>query len=169
MRYAIDCEFIEDGITIELISLAIVREDGRHLYVQNHNCDFSRASDWVVKHVFPHLMFFDADGPILFAEDAYPPDYPWLFYSDIADAVCGFIGDDATPIFWGYYAAYDWVALCQCFGTMMELPAGWPMYCHDLRQLLDERGQTEVIQPDMPHNALSDAQWIMKTLLEQKL
>lgn len=43
----------------------------------------------------------------------------------------------SSPEFYGYYADYDWVAFCWLFGTMMELPKGFPMYCIDLKQELD--------------------------------
>lgn len=40
--------------------------------------------------------------------------------------------------FYAYYADYDWVAFCWLFGKMMDLPKGFPMYCKDLKQMLDE-------------------------------
>ena len=44
MKYFLDTEFIEDGKTIDLISIGIVSEDGRELYCENSDCDLSRAS-----------------------------------------------------------------------------------------------------------------------------
>lgn len=41
--------------------------------------------------------------------------------------------------FFGYYADYDWVVFCWIFGRMIDLPAGFPMYCNDLKQMLDEK------------------------------
>lgn len=41
--------------------------------------------------------------------------------------------------FYGYYADYDWVVFCWLFGKMIDLPAGFPMYCIDLKQTLDEK------------------------------
>lgn len=55
---------------------------------------------------------------------------------------------------------YDWVAFCWLFGSMMELPKGWPMYCRDIKQWADGLGN-----PDLPeqsgteHHALADARW----------
>lgn len=46
---------------------------------------------------------------------------------------------DVTPTFYAYYADYDWVAFCWLFGNMMDLPKGFPMYCNDLKQMLDEK------------------------------
>lgn len=42
------------------------------------------------------------------------------------------------PVFYAYYADYDWVLFCSLFGTMMDLPEGYPMYCRDLQQMKDE-------------------------------
>lgn len=38
---------------------------------------------------------------------------------------------------YGYYSAYDHVALCWLFGKMVDLPTGFPMYTIDLKQELD--------------------------------
>lgn len=43
------------------------------------------------------------------------------------------------PKFYGYFADYDWVAFCWLFGKMIELPKGFPKYCIDLKQILDEK------------------------------
>lgn len=51
MRFFIDAEFIEDGRTIDLISIGIVREDGREFYAINDDCDWDKASDWVRENV----------------------------------------------------------------------------------------------------------------------
>lgn len=44
-----------------------------------------------------------------------------------------------VPEFYAYYADYDWVVFCSLFGTMMDLPKGFPMYCRDLKQMIDEK------------------------------
>ena len=44
----------------------------------------------------------------------------------------------SLPEFYAYYADYDWVAFCWIFGKMIDLPKGFPMYCRDLKQMLDE-------------------------------
>lgn len=49
------------------------------------------------------------------------------------------VGDVKSKIqLYGYYSAYDHVALCWLFGKMIELPKGFPMYTIDLKQSLDE-------------------------------
>ena len=83
------------------------------------------------------------------------------------------------PQFYGYFADYDWVVFCWLFGKMNNLPKGFPMYCNDLKQLLDETqlkkfGDSKFTDgrllndikelPSYPkqtnsHNALADARW----------
>lgn len=54
-------------------------------------------------------------------------------------------------------------SFCQIFGTMMDIPLGWPHYIRDLQYLLDEQG---IDDSDLPaqegaaHNALEDAKYI---------
>jgi hypothetical protein len=140
MRIFFDTEFIEDGKTIDLISIGLVREDGREYYAQAAECDRSKAGKWVTENVLPHLT---------------PGTIPRF---QIAGDIRDFCGE--KPEFWGYYADYDWVVLCQLFGTMMDLPKGWPKYCRDIKQWCDSLGNPRL--PDQlqnEHHALIDARW----------
>lgn len=168
MIYTLDTEFIDNGVTIDLLSLGLVCEDERVFYLQNADAKFQHAAPWVREHVFPHLQRFDLERlqPQTKGNVALPP---WFAYANIGQALRMWIGTDAHPIFWGYYSDYDWVALCQLFGTMMDLPAGWPMYCRDLRQWLDDHECEGIVQGDTDeaaHDALEDARWIMRQLQE---
>ena len=55
MRFFYDCEFIEDGTTIELVSIGVVGEDGREFYAVSTEFDASRAGAWVRANVLPKL------------------------------------------------------------------------------------------------------------------
>lgn len=146
-RYFFDTEFIEDGVTIDLLSIGIVCDDGREFYAQNRDADLDKASEWVRDNVFPGLR------------DC--PDDQILHKSQIAEAVESFIEEGRdTPEFWAYYGDYDWVVLCQLYGTMMNLPEGWPMFAMDVKQLAVSVGVHQL--PDQTtgeHNALNDARW----------
>jgi len=176
MKYFLDTEFIENGSTIDLISIGIVCEDGREYYAQNDKCDFKKGSDWVWRNVYPHLKHFDMSGvrkcqPKMrcngdpFWADCYNSDCPWRNHYDIRDEVKKFMDVDkyGKPEIWGYYADYDWVAFAQLFGTMTNLPKGFPMYCRDIKQLCDSLGNPTLPKyPDAIHNALDDARWNKK-------
>lgn len=64
------------------------------------------------------------------------------------------------PKFFAYYADYDWVAFCWLFGKMIDLPKGFPMYCNDLKQTLDEKtklltnakGKIELVSEVIPEH-----------------
>lgn len=87
-----------------------------------------------------------------------------------------------NPKFYGYYSDYDWVAFCWLFGKMIDLPEGFPMYCIDLKQILDEKVLTHLEKWNFPitrfedgtkklqehtdypkqtneHDAIADARW----------
>lgn len=150
MRFWFDTEFIEDGKTIDLLSIGIVAEDGREFYAENDSADLSRGSDWVQHNVIAHLDW-GKHG---------------MSREQLRDAVRRFVSEypitegPTKPEFWAYYADYDWVALCQLFGTMMDLPKGWPMYCRDVKQLCDDLGNPQLPkQNTTEHHALADAKW----------
>lgn len=141
MRFWFDTEFIEDGRTIDLLSIGIVAEDGRTYYAEPLEADWSRASPWVQENVIP------------FMEGKRTPR------KLIADQIKEFCGE--KPVFWAYYADYDWVALCQLYGTMMDLPEGWPKYCRDVKQLADSIGNPIFKRlTGQTHHALDDALWV---------
>lgn len=168
-RYFYDTEFIEDGKTVDLISIGIVAEDGRELYLVNRDAPWRRIKkhEWLMANVAPGLPQPHGDW-ILHMPKAWPID----FHNEavrrreaIAEAVKRFLIGGPVPglsrpevELWADYAAYDHVVLCQLFGPMVALPPGIPMFTHDLQQELRRAGN-----PTMPeqaaglHNALADA------------
>ena len=157
----IDTEFIEDGKTIDLISIGIVCEDGREYYAVNRECRFELASPWVWENVLEPIGIYE---PL----ERINPSNPWVTAKtkdtlgnarnrkQIRNEILEFCG--LHPEFWADYASYDWVAFCQLFGTMMDLPQGFPMYCNDIQQWRRGLGNPELPQHSgTEHNALEDA------------
>lgn len=161
-----DCEFIEDGETIELLSLGAVTLDGHEFYAVNSEAKLNHASAWVLENVVPQLDMIV--NPLLYHGDLDHeggPDY-------IAQAFFQFVsaarnrGGTPKVDFWGYYADYDWVTVCQLYGPMVDLPEGFPMLAYDMRQYLDTMGRFEMKQPEnAPHHALLDARWVREAYL----
>lgn len=155
MRYFLDTEFIEYPCTIDLISIGIISETGREYYAISTDFNPAKASDWVKKNVIWQL-------PDRYAFDEREEAKAWKSRDEIRDEVLEFCNavQYGKPEFWGYYCDYDWVVFCWLFGTMMELPKGFPMYCRDIKQFADDIGN-----PSLPeqgkgeHNALEDARW----------
>jgi len=148
MRYYFDTEFIENGRAHfpEIISIGIVAEDGRELYLERSDVPWDLASVWVLENVKPHLHLEQRKS-----------------IEGMRLAILNFVADGyEKPEFWAFYADYDWVILCGLFGRMIDLPAGWPMYCRDLKQEADRLKAPRSKQPTQEgaeHNALADARW----------
>lgn len=162
MRIFYDTEFLENGKTIELISIGMVAENGREYYAVNRNMPKRRIRkhDWLMKNVVPGLP--KASG------DERNMQIGWLFnpydravkpLRQIADEVRDFIrATSPTPQLWAWYGAYDHVALAQLFGPMIDLPSGIPMWTNDLRQECERLGNPQLPeQSGGVHNALADA------------
>lgn len=142
MKYWYDTEFIEDGRVIDLISIGIVAEDGREYYAESAEFDATRANLFVQQSVFPHL---------------YHPSLR-LPRKKIAEQVFDFLDFRHGVELWGWYCAYDHVALAQLWGPMIKMPQHIPWFTHEIEQLRNGRPEPDRIAP-REHNALQDAHW----------
>lgn len=195
MKYFLDTEFheyeIEDVIhqkrpTIDFISIGIVAEDGRKFYRVSSDFSINPAcsNKWLMANVIqPLCLEIDPEtewdsGPYMNTNIVYDVITQNRTKSDLVKSkyrikqdILEFIGSDQNPEFYAYYADYDWVVFCWLFGRMIDLPKSFPMYCRDLKQMLDELSENDAYpledlkaRPDYPsqeneHNALADAKW----------
>lgn len=208
MKYYLDTEFIErfhkpflgkSRHVIDLISIGIVAEDGRKYYAISNEYRYKDASEWVQKNVILPMYHQQSPSIKLFCEPNNFHTTVGKSNKQIAKEIIEFcrhgiwndITTDSTkttiggmnirsePEFYGYYADYDWVLFCSLFGTMMQLPLGFPMYCIDLKQTLDEHAERISIRRHVSkdqilkelksstlyprqsneHNAIADAKW----------
>jgi hypothetical protein len=166
MKLFYDTEFLEDGRTIELISIGMVTEDGREYYAVNWNAPWRRIKKhpWLMANVVPHLPQPHGDW-IRHMPNRWIIDFhnsAVKRHATIAAEVREFIQATPDVELWAWYGAYDHVALAQLWGPMMDLPAGVPMWTNDLRQ-----EQCRLGGPRMPeqegavHNALTDARHLL--------
>lgn len=156
--YAIDTEFLEDGRTIDLISIGIVCEDGREYYAVAEDAPWLRITGdrWLILNVMPHLADVD--------EGVVKP------VRDIANEVREFLlAGEAASELWADYAAYDHVVLCQLWGRMVDLPQGLPMFTHDIQHEASMRGIYPPEQMEGHHHALDDARHVMSVLREWEI
>lgn len=166
MRYFFDTEFVEDGVTIDLISIAIVAEDGREYYAVHGEIDgkYDRykkalAHPFVSENVLPYVKRAVESGEAVVRwSDELPID------------IIQFTNPEkyGEPEFWADFASYDWVALCQLYGPMVNLPKGFPFYVRDVQQF--RKMVSEYIKPierikdiygTIEHDALWDARNVM--------
>lgn len=165
MRVFHDWEFEEKSGVIDPISVGMVREDGRELYIVFNDFDtLSVARNrWLMKNVMSSIGHHETTGyqigtggPV---KDIIVIDDDAMTKADARIEILEFV-DDITPEWWAWYGAYDHVALCGLFGSMVDLPDGWPMITMDLKQMHKTAGMPAMPQqPAGKHNALDDARF----------
>lgn len=165
-RYYYDTEFLEDGRTIELISIGIVADDGREYYAVNSEVNDSNGYDsigeriarspWLMENVVPQLPLATKVAKYTSSGHYMPLNLDmrdtrvkprWVIANEVRDfllVIDGMhliedIGMDEIEL-WAWYGAYDHVALMQLWGPMIRRPRGLPSYTRDLRQELDRQG-----------------------------
>lgn len=144
MNVYIDTEFVEDGRTIDLLSIGLVNgETGEKYYAQNSDCDMTRANPWVRQNVFPFLTKNE-----------------WKTHDAIRDEVEMFLFPYRPFKLWGYCSGYDWIAFCQLWGTMASMPKKFPQLCYDIEQWRRMLGCKYLpTHSGNKHHALEDALW----------
>ncbi|HIW96645.1 MAG TPA: polyadenylate-specific 3'-exoribonuclease AS [Candidatus Corynebacterium gallistercoris] len=156
MRYFYDTEFIEDGTTIDLISIGVVAEDGREFYAISTEFDERKAGQWVRKNVLPQLPPRSASV--------------WMDRATLRRKLYAFLLPGHTsgrrlapadrPELWAWVGAYDHVALAQLWGDMTQLPVELPRFTHELKQLWEAAGRPRLPEsPSNAHDALADARF----------
>ena len=167
MKVWYDTEFLEDGRSIELISIGIIRQDGNTYYAVNREAPWNRIAghDWLVKNVVRHL-------PIATSSAGWIPNFTHELYkprTQIAAEVLEFlVGSDPSGMIPhlelnAYYAAHDHVALMGLWGAMVDAPEGIPWYTRDLKVEADRLGLSNKSEgwpqqdPELEHNAMFDA------------
>lgn len=166
-RLWFDTEFIDTGDEIILLSIGVVRDDGATYYAEPAGAPIDEADEWVRENVIPKMTRFSGlllrDGQAIVA----PRDSPtWREVvksrRKIAEELVEFAG--ASPQWWAYVSAFDWVALSQLYGPLVKRPQGWPFGAFDIAQQFCLAGMSGkptdwVPAPVHEHHALADAQW----------
>lgn len=166
-----DCEFIEDGRTIDLISIGMVDDAGAELYAVAQEIEENPLYErigrhrWLMTNVVPHLPL-RPDSEVKLPEAQYAGSFHLDGTSNVImprrmlrNAVRDYLLGPGEPVeLWAWYGAYDHVCLAQLFGSMIRLPKGIPMWTNDLRQEVQRLGDPQLPdQPDGLHNPLADA------------
>lgn len=171
MKFFLDLEFSEipQSAVIVPLSVGVTTERGDSFYqTLFYDTGLVSRNPWVVENVLPNMTLTPAQIKEHSVRNVgcNTPCSPGHFrqmlkhFIDtqvVEERATGGQIENPEIEFYGYYASYDWVVLCQLFGTMMHLPNGWPMFIHDLKAI------QEMFLPDFKfkevqgHNALLDA------------
>lgn len=168
MRIYYDTEFIADGHSVDLVSLGMVREDGREMYAVSREFNVNKllADSWLRDNVWPSLprRKEHGSGGCRCTHGRYGhldtghPDV--RSREQIRRMVEDFVTSTPEAELWSWYSHYDHVALTQLWGKMVDLPRAVPMLTLDLQQEAQRLGSPELPeQHSGHHNALSDAHY----------
>lgn len=165
MRIMYDTEFLEGEGAIMPISIGMEREDGKEYYAVFSDMDTLAIArnEWLMDNVMTsidHEQFTShMTGTGQPVRDFVLTDPARKTRTQIRQDIIDFVYD-VTPEWWAWYGAYDHVVLCQTFGRMIDLPAGFPMMTNDLKQFVKACGNPQMPeQPPGKHNALNDAKF----------
>lgn len=191
---------------IDLVSIGIVSENGNEYYAICNEFDEKYADKWVKENVLNPIYseLYQKQTPYEKTHFSFGTKTLLKRYGkskkQIAQDIFEFCTKDTLTLekakyynvdysyqdiqFYAYYADYDWVLFCTLFGRMIDLPKGFPMYCRDLKQMLDDKLESSKIwshgtdlnfkinaikndedfskycpKQENEHNALDDAKW----------
>lgn len=175
-RLFYDTEFIDDGRTIDLLSIGVVAEDGSEYYAVVRDLELinrAHRHSWLRENVVPFLpvagvwssetdtVQWDRGHPDIGAvrsRTQIAADLQALF---VPPDPQGALGMEEPCELWAWFGAYDHVALAQLFGPMVAFPPGVPMFTHELVQRWEDCGRPPrpVQASGTQHNAVADARW----------
>lgn len=175
---AYDAKFLEGNRTLDLISIGLIR-DGAEYYAVNYDANWAKISEHrgLCESVIPHLPLMTKGVRKAEKGENTNAYATWKFNIDlsstlvkphwvIANEVREFILAAPGPELWADHAAHDFVALCWLWGSMMQVPAGIPMWTHSLQQEIERAGNPAI--PSMTsltaHHALDDARQVLHRL-----
>jgi len=179
-RVYLDTEFEGLWKTANLISLGLVSEDGKELYIEFNDIDIDKQDDWIKQNVLINTVF-----------------YGGVDINSITDASNYFVGDKTAVknklIEWfkqfpevqvvSDVCHYDFVQFIDIFGTAFDLPANINASCHDINQdiakyyYITEKRAFDMSREDVlatfdayidgvKHNSLYDAKVIKEIYLK---
>lgn len=117
MKVFFDTEFTGLHKDTTLISIGMVDENGRSLYIELNDYDKSQVDDWIRKNVISHLENNEA----MTKKEASEAVKNWLAKYDSVQLI-----SDCSH--------YDMVLFVDLFGDAMSIPDNVTPVCHDINQ-----------------------------------
>ena len=105
----LDTEFTSPCQHAQLISLALVSEDGAEFYAELTDYAKENVSGWVWENVMPHLSGLNP-----------------ITRSQLAEQIRQFLTRFEHVEIWADCCSYDWVLFCELYSGPAGLPANQP-------------------------------------------
>lgn len=128
-------EWVIDNVIKPLYSKTVPGNQREHYTIWDFHRHFGKSNKVIAGEIYEFV------NPQLAAIREHKSDYSEIpSFRVLHDQVyMPPVGWVSRPKFYGYFADYDWVLFCSLFGKMIDLPGGFPMYCRDVKQMLDEK------------------------------
>lgn len=130
-RVYIDTEFEGLWKTAKLISLGLVSDDGKELYVEFNDIDINEQDDWVKQNVLVNTVYYgDADINSITDEENY-------FIGNkqqVRDKLVEWFKQFPEVQIVSDVCHYDFVQFIDIFGSAFDLPSNINASCHDINQ-----------------------------------
>jgi hypothetical protein len=157
-----DTEFIDNGKTVQFISIGMIREDGKELYRITDDMGVIIAAarvPWLKENVLSALPLAQPIDPAYPFWDESHEDYQYVTNNTrTAIDVANFILGVPDPSLWAWFSAYDHVVLSQFYGRMLDMPRGVPMRTNDVAQEAERlKSGVPVMEGNTRHNSMHDA------------
>lgn len=148
MNFYFDTEFIDNGKTIDLISIGMINDNGETFYRVSSEFDVAEVLEnpWLYENVWPHI---ECD---VIHEATYSK-------AEIAKDLLKFVDGHRGIEFWAYCGAYDFVVLRQLFGRGIDGPSWIPFHYNEVQSFARWTGSPIIrtLTDKERHHALKDA------------
>jgi len=149
MTLFLDTEFTGLQQSAELISLALVSEEGGWFYAEFTDYDTAALSDWHKEFVLPGLFLEQDRRPGYAAGEGTVARGN---RAEVKTALNSWLAQFEKIEIWADVPAYDWVLFCELFGGALHLPKPIFYMPFDFATLLKAQG----LDPDRPRESLAE-------------
>src|SRR5690606_35450331 len=132
-----DTEFTSLDSSGELISIALIEENDKELYIELDDFNIDKANDWVKNNVLSKLEYRDFDT---FKEHSEISVKYKCNKADAVNIIRDWLQKYDEVQFCADVPHYDWVFFCDLFGGSLNLPANIDFIALDLATLLYVKG-----------------------------
>jgi len=138
MKVFFDTEFTGLHQGTSLISIGMVAEDGRELYIELSDYKQDQVNDWIQENVIANLTESTVSDT-----------------KNTARQIKDFLSQYDQVEMWSDCLAYDWVLFNELFGGAFEIPKNVYYIPFDICTLMKVKG----VDPDVNREEFSDKLW----------
>ncbi|MDP2574208.1 3'-5' exoribonuclease [Vibrio penaeicida] len=161
MRLYLDTEFTELSQAASLLSLALVDEQNRSLYLEVKNSPIPQ-DEWLQNNVIRHLKWRNTHQES-FINLAQTHSEAYVTFNECAEVITQWLSPYSQGEVWTDCAVWDWLFFCELFGGAFHIPKSINYLPLDLVTLL----KTKQFNPQEKRDSLIKTLGLEKQLLKR--